>query len=196
MVAIVLVRHASTDWSGSRYCGTSDPPLSGAGEEQARELARALVAVSSACSRLVSSPLLRAVSTAEAIGREIGASIEIDRRWREADCGVAEGRTFDELSAIAPDVAAALGAGTVDIDWPDGETAASLRERVRAALRDLVEDGRPVVVVTHAGPFMHARAIAEGRGPGVEDLVGPATAVELEIAADWPSPTPVLPSRA
>ena len=29
---IVLVRHASTDWSGRRYCGRSDPPLNEAGQ--------------------------------------------------------------------------------------------------------------------------------------------------------------------
>ena len=53
--------------------------------------------------------------------------------------GIAEGRTFAELERIAPDLARALADGDAAIDWPGGETSASLAERVEsawAALRD------------------------------------------------------------
>jgi broad specificity phosphatase PhoE len=100
--------------------------------------------------------------------------VELDARWREADVGMAEGRTFDELSAIAPDVAAALARGDLEIDWPGGETHSSLAARVADAWADLVAVGRPAVVVTHAGPFMHARALGEDRPISRDDLVEPA----------------------
>jgi broad specificity phosphatase PhoE len=197
MVAIILVRHASTAWSGSRYCGTSDPPLSDAGIDEARRLAAELASTVPPETRLVASPSVRAVATAEAIAAAADARpIELDDRWREADCGLAEGRTFDELAAIAPDTASALAGGRLDIDWPSGETTASLRARVEEALLDLITDGQPALVVTHAGPLLHARAIAERRELRAEDLVGPATAVMLDIAADGLSGRPVLPSRA
>lgn len=184
MVEIVLVRHASTAWSGVRYCGVGDPPLSPTGLAEARSLAESLAADLPADTRIVTSPYRRAVATASTIA-DIARlpGVELDARWREADVGVAEGRTFDELSDIAPDVARALAAGDLRIDWPGGETYVSLAARVAAAWADLLADGRPAVVVTHAGPLMHACAIAEGRGVARDDLIDPATARWIELPA-------------
>jgi broad specificity phosphatase PhoE len=197
MAAIVLVRHASTAWSGVRYCGRSDPPLSPAGRAEAARLAADLARDLPPRTRIVSSPSRRAVATAMAIADVADLpGVEIDDRWREADVGIAEGRTFDELAAIAPALAARLAGGDMAVDWPDGETHASLAERVSAAWTDLVADGRPVVVVTHAGPLVHARALAEDRPHSSDDLVGPATAIRLETGTDRPSSSSVLPSRA
>ncbi|HET9085217.1 MAG TPA: histidine phosphatase family protein [Candidatus Limnocylindrales bacterium] len=184
MVEIVLVRHAATAWSGVRYCGISDPPLSPTGLSDARRLAAALAGELPPDVRVISSPSRRAVATASAI---IDAArlpaVELDARWREADVGVAEGRTFDELQAVAPDVAAALARGDLEIDWPGGETHASLAARVVDAWADLVAVGRPAIVVTHAGPFMHARAIAEDRAISHDDLVEPGAICRLEVQA-------------
>jgi ribonuclease H / adenosylcobalamin/alpha-ribazole phosphatase len=175
MVEIILVRHAATSWSGVRYCGISDPPLSPTGLADARRLAASLSRDLPADVRVVSSPSRRAVATATAIVEAAHLpGVELDARWREADVGIAEGRTFDELSAITPDVAAALARGDLEIDWPGGETHSSLAARVADAWADLVAVGRPAVVVTHAGPFMHARALGEDRPISRDDLVEPA----------------------
>ena len=175
MVEIILVRHAATSWSGVRYCGITDPPLSPTGLADARRLAVSLSRDLPADVRVVTSPSRRAVATATAIVEAAQLpGVELDARWREADVGIAEGRTFDELSAIAPDVAAALARGDLEIDWPGGETHSSLAARVADAWADLVAVGRPAVVVTHAGPFMHARALGEDRPISRDDLVEPA----------------------
>ncbi len=195
-MAIVLVRHAATDWSGVRYCGVSDPPLSVAGGLQADGLAALLARTIEPGSRVVSSPLRRALATAEPIAAVLGTGpVDIDARWREADFGVAEGRTFDELTAVAPAVAAAVVGGASAIDWPGGDTHASLVERVAAAWRTLVDAGRAVVVVTHAGPLMHARALAEGRPVRPTDLVAPAAAIRFEVMSEGLFSVSVLPSR-
>ena len=182
MVEIILVRHAATSWSGVRYCGISDPPLSPTGLADARRLASSLSRDLPADVRVVSSPLRRAVATATAIVEAAHLpGVELDARWREADVGIAEGRTFDELSAIAPDVAAALVRGDLEIDWPGGETHTSLAARVADAWADLVAVGRPAVVVTHAGPFMHARALVEDRPLSRDDLVEPAATCRVLV---------------
>ena len=182
MVRIILVRHASTAWSGVRYCGVSDPPLSPTGLAEASRLAESLAADLLADARIVCSPSRRAVATASTIATTARLpGVELDARWREADVGVAEGRTFDELSGIAPEVAATLAAGELRIDWPGGEPHALLAARVAAAWADLVADGRPAVVVTHAGPLMHACAMAEGRELDRDDLIAPATARWIEV---------------
>jgi broad specificity phosphatase PhoE len=182
-VGIILVRHASTAWSGVRYCGRSDPPLSATGLDEARRLAAALAGELPRDARVISSPAARAVATATAIAEAARLSaLELDDRWREADVGLAEGRTFDELAAIAPEIAAALSAGELEIDWPGGESHASLATRVTAAWSELLAHGAPAVVVTHAGPFLHACALASGRGLSHDDLVAPATSRRFDFA--------------
>jgi probable phosphoglycerate mutase len=196
VVDIVLVRHAATVWSGRRYCGVSDPPLSGPGRAAAARLGRELAPGLAPATRIVSSPSRRAVATANAIavgGVDLG--VVIDERWREADVGVAEGRTFDELHAVAPELADALARGELAIDWPGGETYASLAARVADAWRDLIAAGRPAVVVTHAGPLVHAVAIATGRAIRADDLVAPGVAVHLSVPLEGVSAATVLPSR-
>lgn len=179
---IVLVRHASTAWSGVRYCGISDPPLSPTGLAEARQLAAALANDLPSDVRIVSSPSRRAVATAAAIADAARLpGVELDDRWREADVGLAEGRTFDELRVISPEVASALVAGALEIDWPRGESHVSLAARVASACADLVDDGRPVVVVTHAGPLMHACALARDGGLSRDDLVTPAVARRIDL---------------
>ncbi len=196
MTEIVLVRHAATGWSGLRYCGRSDPPLSARGVADAEELAAALGPTLGAAWLVVSSPSIRALATAEAIASAAGVGrVEVDDRWREADLGTVEGRTFDELATYHPDLASALAAGDLAIDWPGGETRRSLALRVGAAWAALVGRARSAVVVTHAGPLLHAHAIALGRPLSPDDLLAPAAFVRVPVDAEGRVGASVLPSR-
>jgi broad specificity phosphatase PhoE len=195
VVDIVLVRHGSTAWSGRRYCGRSDPPLDNLGRAEAASLAERLAPSLEAGTRLISSPSRRALATADAIAIAGGLrQIERDERWREIDFGLAEGRTFEELEAIAPTTSAALLGGATDIDWPDGETAGSLAARVAAAWSELAAAGRPAVVVTHAGPILHALALAGDRSVAFTELPRPGTVTRVTLTAARASGPPVLPS--
>ena len=182
---LILVRHASTAWSGTRYCGRSDPRLTLAGTREAAELAGSLAPLLPPQVRIVSSPSARAVATARAIAEAARhrIPIELDERWLETDFGRAEGRTFDDLARDTPELAASIVAGSTSIDWPHGETAAALAARVRAAWDDLLADGRDAVVVTHAGPLLHAVALATGHPPDLASIPGPAGLLRFEIAA-------------
>ena len=132
VAGIILVRHAPTAWTGSRYCGRSDPPLDAAGVAAARRLAGDLATTLAPGTRIVTSPLRRAHATATAIADAAGIDdITIDDRWREADFGIAEGLTFEELERLAPDLARRLADGETEIDWPDGERAADLADAGR-----------------------------------------------------------------
>ena len=196
MKEIVLVRHAATAWTGIRYCGRSDPPLSEDGRRAAARLAADLGPILEPDWVIVSSPSVRARETAAAIASTAGGdpSVVVDDRWREADFGIAEGRPFDALATLAPALAAALAGGALTIDWPGGETHRSLAARVAAAWQALVERDRPAVVVTHAGPLLYAQAIAQGREIGPGDLVAPAAFTRIKLAADGRDHAPVLSS--
>jgi broad specificity phosphatase PhoE len=128
------------------------------------DLAEALASTPGSLPRIVSSPARRACQTAAAIALAVGVpDVEVDARWAEADVGVAEGLTFEALSAVDPSLAERLGRGDVAIDWPGGETAASLEDRVASALRELRAEPSPTIVVSHAGPLRIAVALATGQ---------------------------------
>lgn len=182
MVAITLVRHVATAWTGSRYCGRSDPALDVAGVAAAGRLADDLAPTLASGTRIVTSPLRRAWATAAAIASAAGIDgITIDDRWREADFGAAEGLTFEELERFAPDLARRLADGETGIDWPDGERAEDLVVRVTAAWRDVVASGDDVVVVSHAGPLRIAIGLATGSPPGTVALPGPGDVIRLPM---------------
>ncbi len=181
MSDILLVRHASTSWSGRRYCGRSDPPLSDAGRREAATLAATLIGELPRETRIVTSPSRRARQTADAIAAAAQLSApEIDERWMEADFGLVEGLTFDELGLVHPDVASAILAGATSVDWPGGESATTFGTRVAAAWRTVTATTRPTIVVSHAGPIRLARALAD-HPPGDVGALAPATAIRVAI---------------
>jgi broad specificity phosphatase PhoE len=161
---VVLVRHAPTTWSGKRYCGRADPPLSATGRLVAADLGVRLAPTLPADTRIVTSPSRRATATAKAIARRLtGATIDVDDDWQEVDVGLAEGRTFDEVTQRFPALAEALVNGGAPVDWPGGETASDLDRRIAAAWSRIAASGRPTVVVSHAGSIRVAEALATGR---------------------------------
>lgn len=169
MTEILLVRHAATTWSGVRYCGRTDVPLSPEGRRQARRVAGAIARSTGRGAHVVTSPQRRALQTAAAIVAAVGrvrpgvdARPDVDARWAEADMGAAEGRTFEELAAGWPDLAARLLAGEPDVAWPDGDVAGALSARVGTAIAELADDPGPTIVVSHGGPIRVAVALATG----------------------------------
>ena len=95
---IVLVRHGATEWSvNRRHTGRTDLPLLPEGEEEARALAPRLASRSFAL--VLSSPLTRAVRTAELAG----LSPEPEPDLLEWDYGDYEGLTTAQIRAERPD---------------------------------------------------------------------------------------------
>lgn len=122
-------------------------------EAQARELAAALAAVP--LEAVYTSPLARAVVTAEAVGREHGlVPIELTE-LREIEFGEVEGLAFDQFPR---ELQEKLLTQPLAVRFPGGETYAELRERVCRALADIVAAHRDqaVAVVTHAGAIRAA----------------------------------------
>jgi broad specificity phosphatase PhoE len=182
---LILVRHAATAWTGKRYCGRADPPLTRTGRAAAGRLGADLATTLDARTRIVSSPSRRALQTATAIAVAAGLGpLEIDPRWSEADVGIAEGRTFAELERMAPDLARALARGDAEIDWPGGETAASLARRVASAWNALRDSDPGAVVVSHGGPLRIAMALALRVSASSLGPVEPGAIVRLPAGAD------------
>ncbi|MDO5534683.1 MAG: histidine phosphatase family protein [Propionibacteriaceae bacterium] len=147
---LVLVRHGQTDSNAAgRFQGQQDVPLNRIGRSQADAVAERLVRMKPA--RVVTSDLLRAHATAEAIAGASGVGVTIDERLREIHVGSWQGRTSVEVAAENPWFEDALAAGRDFRRSETGETAAEAGERVAAALSDLA-DAHPLettVVVGH-----------------------------------------------
>jgi broad specificity phosphatase PhoE len=184
---VVLVRHASTAWTGRRYVGRADPPLDPAGRLAAAEAAERLRGTIGISGRIVSSPLRRALETAEVVAAMTGAPIDVDARWEEADVGAVEGLTFLDIAGRWPTLARRLADGDPAIDWPDGETAVDFERRVAAAWSALADDDRPTVVVAHAGSLRVALSLAADRPAAELWLPEPASIVWVP----GPRPRPV-----
>ena len=93
---VLLVRHGRTVLNAeNRLRGRLDPELDAVGLAEAEVLAEELAAREPA--RVVSSPLRRAVQTAEAIARRVGVRVQVDRGLIDRDYGSWAGHTKDEL---------------------------------------------------------------------------------------------------
>jgi len=157
---IVLVRHGETDWNrDNRFQGHADPPLNESGHAQALTLARSLAVRPDA---VYSSPLARALETAEIVGDELGLEVQLDDDLREVDVGSWSGLTRTEVEERFP-------AGyrrwlEYGHGWEDGETYEALGERVLAGVHRIA-DMHPrerVLAVTHGGPIRSVLAAAAG----------------------------------
>lgn len=151
-----LIRHGETAWNiRGLYQGSSDEPLNEHGIAQATALGRAMHGET--WDVVVSSPLLRALRTAQIVAEAIGFpgdDIETDARLQERSYGVAEGMTLEDREIRYP-----------GDTWEGFENDDALHERIRAVMADLAAryPGKRVMVVTHSRWMIEAlRILSDG----------------------------------
>jgi broad specificity phosphatase PhoE len=107
--------------------------------------------------RVVSSPLARAMETAECLG----PPVTVDERWVEIDYGHFDGEPLSDV----PDLFAEWERDLAYVP-PGGESLAGLGARVRSACDSLWDEAvsSDVVVVSHVSPIKAAVAWALGVG--------------------------------
>lgn len=154
MTSLLLVRHGVTEENLRHIMiGRTDPPLHPLGVLQAQAAARELA--STPLRRIVSSPLARAVATADWIARlQPGTHRTQDDRLAEIDLGVVDGMSSFAAFEQYPDLfAKALDEDAADFSFPQGEARTAALARFSAALRDITEQDPhgAVCVVTHGG---------------------------------------------
>ena len=188
--ATLLLRHGQTPMSAQkRYAGRSDVPLTDIGLQQAVAAAKRLA--SAGLDVIVTSPLQRAVRTAEEVAALTDAPLITDEGFRETDFGAWEGLTFAEVRERWP---AALSAWLADPDLapPGGESFAAVSTRVTGALRHVLagRDRQRILIVSHVTPIKTLVAAA---------LLAPSAALfrmHLDVAAlseiDWYADGPAV----
>jgi probable phosphoglycerate mutase len=195
---VLLVRHASTTWTGRRWCGRADPILSTDGRRAARRLGPAVSAAlgdRSARVAMLISPARRARQTAASIETALDVAATVEPDLLEVDVGVAEGLDWPTLELRHPDLADEIARG-IQPDWPGGETRADVERRAaRAAHRIRTAAARrPVVVVSHGG-IIHAVATLLVEDGGPVAALQPAEILRLDPATPRGRRPPRRPER-
>jgi broad specificity phosphatase PhoE len=138
LVQVWLLRHAETEWSrDGRHTGRTDVPLTDEGRARARELGHRIAR--RAFALVLSSPLSRAIETAELAGLEPQLRDDLV----EFDYGEYEGITTAQIRESRP-------------DWylwrdgsPKGETAEDVGRRVDRVIEEALRADGDVALVAH-----------------------------------------------
>lgn len=171
MSELILWRHGLTDYNvAGRVQGQVDICLNETGLAQARAAAPALAGLSP--SRIVSSPLERAQSTAACLAALTGLPVESDEALVERSFGQWEGLARQEIQARWPDQYARWRAGE-DPEGLDVETRAHTAQRVGRALERLA--GQQEKAQSTQGTI--GASTAEGAGAGTGTGRGPVVVV-------------------
>ncbi len=148
---LYFVRHGESAHNAEgRIQGQSDVPLSELGRRQSQAAADALA--DQAIDALYSSPLRRAMETAEPFAARTGIRIVTDPRLMEIDAGVFQDCLRSELPKRYPEEYHRWLSGDPDFTIPGGESRRALMVRGGEVLRAIRAAGQDqVVVVTHGG---------------------------------------------
>ena len=126
---LYVARHGQTAWNAEYLvCGSTDLPLTEQGLAQAEVLAS--LTAGKGITRIVASPMIRAMQTAKPSGEALGLPVETDDRLREQDYGIYEGVRRDDPDFLA-------NKRQFCVRYPGGESMMDLAARVYGFLLDL-----------------------------------------------------------
>lgn len=148
---IYLTRHGQTEWNIERRLqGRGNSPLTEAGIERAKELKERIKDID--IDYIYSSPIERALDTANIIKGEKNIEVITDEGLMEMCFGDYEGRKTDEVMSENPSWNIDLIMhGDVQLCAPNGEDLASVRARVAETMDRIIEEnrGKSILIVTH-----------------------------------------------
>lgn len=165
---LFTLRHGVTELNrDKRVSGqTLDVPLLPEGIRQAEE-ARDRFA-GTPLDVVISSPLVRAIQTAEIVTGFLREAIEIDPMATERSFGLMEGLTRVEVESRFPEVRyLQIGHVGYSLNPPGGEPFPTLHARARRFLQQLLERhrGRRLLISSHQTFLQQLHGVLRSRGP-------------------------------
>jgi broad specificity phosphatase PhoE len=149
MEEVYLVRHGETEWNlTGRRQGQLDSPLSERGMMEVQRTSKRIESLP--VDGVFSSPLGRAISTAQTYAHALDQAITAIDDLRELDHGDMAGMTNEEIERAFPGELARRSRDKYQWRFPNGESYADADLRAASVLRQVAESGssRPLVV-TH-----------------------------------------------
>lgn len=168
---IYLIRHGQTDWNAEgKIQGSTDIELNETGRQQAACLARGME--KRPVARIFSSPLKRALETAQAIGDSQNVAVEVLDELREVDFGAWEGLTWEEVKARYHEEYTRWWENPAGVAPPGGETRKELKERAAQAVRRILDYGAgDVAVVLHGAIMAYVTEYFMRNNPGHKAII-------------------------
>jgi probable phosphoglycerate mutase len=168
---LILLRHGETPMSiERRFSGVGDPELTERGRAQVAAAAERIGLLSSRVpiAAIYSSPLRRALATAQAAAAVLGLDVVVDKRLRETDFGDWDGYTLAEVRERWPAELDAWLASS-KVAPPAGESFEETLLRVRRVRGEIIaaHAGSTVLVVSHVTPIKTLLRLALDGGPQV-----------------------------
>ena len=163
MTQLWLVRHGQTDWNlEGRFQGSRDIALNLSGQEQARQIAAQLKGEQ--FDAIYSSPLVRALRTAETIAAVHGMPVQVDPLLVEVRLGAWEGMLEAEIHQQYPQLERERLCNPLHTPPPGGETAAEVAERMALAADEIARThpGGTVLLVSHGMALSTLICLTEG----------------------------------
>lgn len=164
MTTLLLVRHGQSEANRLKtFAGNTDVPLDEKGILQANKTGE-FIKENYKIDSVYASDLKRAFLTGEIISEHSGVEIKKEKLLREIFAGEWEGKSFDTLTTeFSSDYSVWLS----DIGkskCTNGESVKELSERILRALSSIAEenDGKTVVIATHATPIRSMMCILNG----------------------------------
>ncbi len=144
-----LMRHGQTQWNREeRFTSATEVPLSIEGRDQIHVVARSML--DTGITRIVSSPRLRCVHTAEIVRDVVNPAIDIEV-WddlREVDFGDFEGLSKDDLRGNT-NFRSWFSPYPTGNTPPNAETWTDAALRARSVLYLVAQSDQPTLVVSH-----------------------------------------------
>lgn len=159
MTALFLIRHGENDYLKKQigYSRLPDVHLNAHGRQQANALAQALSGAPVA--GVYSSPLDRAMETAQPIAEAVGLPVRLDDRLLDTDIGEWTGKSWKAMQRTA--AWKIVQQSPSRFRFPGGESFLEGQMRIVAALEDIIARHQPddlLAVVGHADPIKLAVA--------------------------------------
>lgn len=148
---IYLTRHGETEWNiEKRLQGRGDSPLTENGIQRAKELRDRIKNID--IDVIYSSPIKRALNTANILRGNKNIDIVTDDRLMEMCFGDYEGKKIDIIQKENPnwDIKLIMQ-GNVEICAPNGENLKEVRERISKLMNKIIAEniGKSILIVTH-----------------------------------------------
>lgn len=153
MTTVILVRHGQTEWNKEEiYRGWTDIELNQNGEKQARLLAKYLSDVD--ITAIYSSPLKRAVKTAEIIATQHNISTKIAPELKDLHYGEWEGLSHKTVKEKYPALYTQWQKSPEKVKIPGGESLIEIRDRVMGLMNGFITEEKGTwVLVSHRVPI-------------------------------------------
>lgn len=156
-------KNISASWPEKFYS-----PLTKKGKEDAKKASKTLK--KKKIDLIFSSDLLRTKQTAEIIGRELGIKPKFDKRLREADTGIFNGKPLKEIGLFFSKKEGNFSPlrhylNRFKLSMPGGENYAQVEKRMHAFLKDTERKylGKNILIVGHQRPLSLLEKVVLGQ---------------------------------